>query len=464
MKEKIISYTNLVLTKKTSIIFILILTTTIVFDSTLVKFSSYSGLEFPTQLNIIIFIIFSSIFGITSATLIRSVRKVMSIGTYKSVGLPIGLRHFQGLIIITLTLTVAIILLIILQMMFNNNYSVILLRVQTYLSHISPLVFLAFLVFLFVSWLFLKRNYIVVLYAISFSLICASLVVSLIYLEYYHSRIVSTDVRPYSIVSYVANVPSPPGRESLSQLFDALSVSSFLLMWVATAILLAQYQYRIGRIKYFFLMSITLVYYIFPFQNYFGDIFFPMLLSSPVIFSLIYILIFSATKQAGAVLFSLSFWTASSLVYEERVSKSLLISSIGMAILFSSVELTPLQYSVYPPYGLVTEAFIPLGAYLLFVGIFISVKHVSVDAKLRKEFYKSAASQLALLRTLGVSQMEKELENRIKFLEERSGLSEATSDLHLEEEIKEEDVKKILRDVLNELYYSKTDKKETKKT
>ncbi|MDQ3838874.1 MAG: hypothetical protein M3297_06355, partial [Thermoproteota archaeon] len=268
---------------------------------------------------------------------------------------------------------------------------------------------------------------------------------------------------PYRIVSYVANVPSPPFAERLSQFFEALSLSSFLLMWIATAILLSQYQYRMGRIKYFFLVSIPLIYYVFPFQNYFGDILFPLLLSSPVIFSLVYLLIFSATKQAGAVLFSLSFWTASSLVYEDRVRKSLLITSIGMTTLFSSIELTPLQYNVYPPYGFVTEAFIPLGAYLLFVGIFISVRHISVDAKLRKEFYKSAASQLTLLKTLGVSQMEKEFENRIKFLEERSGLSEATSDLQLEEEINEEEAKKILRDVLNELYYSKTNK-ETQKT
>jgi uncharacterized membrane protein (Fun14 family) len=56
-----------------------------------------------------------------------------------------------------------------------------------------------------------------------------------------------------------------------------------------------------------------------------------------------------------------------------------------------------------------SQAFIPLGAYLLFVGIFTSAKNISRDSELRKEFYKSAASQLALLKAIGVSQMEKEL-------------------------------------------------------
>ncbi|HEU5172299.1 MAG TPA: hypothetical protein VFT83_02120, partial [Nitrososphaeraceae archaeon] len=247
------------------------------------------------------------------------------------------------------------------------------------------------------------------------------------------------------------NLPGSPITESLSVVFDILSLSSFLLMWVATGILLSQYRHKMGRIRFFSLMSIPLIYYIFPFQNYFGDVFFLLLSSSPVIFSVIYILIFSATKQVGALLFSLSFWTASSLVHHDRVYKSLLISSIGMVILFCSTEIAPLRSHVYPPYGLITEAFIPLGAYLLLVGIFTSAQHISQDARLRREFYKSAANQLSLLKDIGVSQMEKEFEAKIKSLQQRSRLSERKDEPHLEEE----HVKEILRDVLNELYYSK---------
>jgi len=122
-----------------------------------------------------------------------------------------------------------------------------------------------------------------------------------------------------------------------------------------------------------------------------------------------------------------------------------------MAILFGSLEITPLEYRVFPPYGLITEAFIPLGSYLLFVGIFTSAKHISRDAELRKQFYKSAASQLTLLKTIGVSQMEKELESEIKFVEKRTKIFETTD----VPDLKDEDVKEILHDVLTELYYSK---------
>ena len=182
-------------------------------------------------------------------------------------------------------------------------------------------------------------------------------------------------------------------------------------------------------------------------QDYFGNVFSPLVLSSPIAFGVIYVIIFSATKQIGALLFSLAFWTASSLVTNERVRNSLLTSAIGMALLFGSIEIVTLQYKIYPPYGLVTEAFMPLGAYLLFVGIFTSATNVARDAKLRKEFYKSAMSQFNLLKTIGVTQMEKELLKEYKPVLARSNELEEPQYQPLEQS----DVKEIIHDVLQEL-------------
>jgi len=116
-----------------------------------------------------------------------------------------------------------------------------------------------------------------------------------------------------------------------------------------------------------------------------------------------------------------------------------------MVILFSSVEIRPLQYRVLPPYGLVTEAFIPLGAFLLLVGIFISAVNVSQDSELRREFRKSAIAQLNLLRTIGIAQMEKELVKNFKLIEKRYPNIESTQDYS------EDNVKEIVHEVLQEI-------------
>ena len=441
--------TNVNLTKKTSFTFILVIITVIIFDSIIVKLFSFSGTEPQSTLNVAIFILFSAIFGLSSTILLASMKKVVP---RRESRLPLTFRYHYVIILGTLVLTLAIMLLIILQLIFLQQYSIDLLRVQTYLSHLSPVVFLSFLIFSFLRWLTIKRNTVILLYSISLFLVCVNLIISLIYLDSYFSSSHSAVVKPLTIVSYVISLGGSSYTQSLSTAFDVLSLVSFLFMWIATVALLSQFRYKMGRLKFLLLMSIPLLYYLFPFQGYFGDVFFPLLVEAPVAFTIIYILIFSATKQVGAVFFGLTFWSASSLVYNERLSKSLLISSIGMAILFSSIELAPLQYRVYPPFGLVTEAYIPIGAFLLFVSIFTSAIQISRDAELRREFYKSAAGQLELLKNIGVSQMERELEEKVKAMQKRSAVWQTPYE---SEELEAESAKKILRDVLNELYSEK---------
>jgi hypothetical protein len=67
-----------------------------------------------------------------------------------------------------------------------------------------------------------------------------------------------------------------------------------------------------------------------------------------------------------------------------------------------------------------------------------------------------------LLKAIGISQMEKELEEETKSLEKHFRVSEREED-YLHEQLEEENVKQILHDVLNELYYSKG-KKEIQKS
>jgi hypothetical protein len=82
---------------------------------------------------------------------------------------------------------------------------------------------------------------------------------------------------------------------------------------------------------------------------------------------------------------------------------------------------------------------LPVGVYLLLVGTFSSAKHISQDAELRKDFYKAAKNQLSLLRTIGVTQMEKELIKKFKSAEKRTDKLETIEDQYGEEE----DVKQI---------------------
>jgi hypothetical protein len=441
-RRGIVDFWSIGLSSKSSLVFILIFTTIAVIDSTIVGFLTYSNYDLPVSTNIMIFVLFSVAFATISSILLNSVKTLTP--SYK---LPLIVKNSHLIISITLTLIIVILVIIIFQMTILNKYNVHLLSASTYVTHISALIFLGLLVYLFVGWFKSKKNYITMLYMISFILISTNIIISMTYLEYNFSRSYSVERKPYPIYLYVIRQEVTSFGESLATIFDVTYLSSFIAIWIATAILLSQYRYKLGRIKYYTLLSVPMIYYLFTFQGYFGNIFSQLVLHYPVTFGVTYTLFFSATKQIGALLFSLAFLTASFLVTNEHVRKSSLISAIGIAILFGSVEITTLQYRLYPPFGLVTEAFMPLGAYLLLAGLITSATNVARDAKLRKEFYKNAMSQISLLKTIGITEMEKELLKDYKPVLARLDEVEEIQYQPLEQS----DVKQLIHDVLYEL-------------
>jgi hypothetical protein len=168
---------------------------------------------------------------------------------------------------------------------------------------------------------------------------------------------------------------------------------------------------------------------------------------SPVLFSVIYVLIFSATKQVAGILFSMVFLTAAALINRTELRRYLLISPIGISILFGCIGSNSLLYVVYPPFGLITISFMPIGAYLLFSGIYGSAIQVSKDSELRKKLHKSAENQLSMLKTIGIIQMETELFKKFKPVLRKTERLQESDEEHLEQE----DVRLLIRDVLNEI-------------
>src|SRR6476619_186586 len=144
------------------------------------------------------------------------------------------------------------------------------------------------------------------------------------------------------------------------------------------------------------------------------------------------------------------------------MQKYLLISAIGMAILYGSLEIDTLLYATYPPFGVVTVSFIPMGSYLLFTGIFLSATLVARDKELRREFYNTAMNQLSLLKTIGVTEMEREMIKKYKSIDKRTRSLEVHSRfeeddvreaLHgLVDEMDKENVRELLHDVLTDVY------------
>ncbi len=194
-----------------------------------------------------------------------------------------------------------------------------------------------------------------------------------------------------------------------------------------------------------------MVFFISQFMPYFVDLFSSFRQSEPIIFSLIYTVIFTLSKPVGGILFGIAFWiVARSLPRKSIVRNYFIISAFGIVLLFTSNQAMILVSFTYPPFGLVTISFLGISSYLLLVGIYSSAISVSQDIKLRKSIKNHALREVNLLDSIGPAQMQQEIEEKV------ISFTKKTRDLMVEEtgiatSLSDEDIKKYLEEVLSEV-------------
>jgi hypothetical protein len=449
----VVSHLSLKITNKVALFFILAISVIIVIDSSVINFYAYTNKELPVSSKVGIFTIFSITFAVFATVLLKAIESYDLMSSYKR-------KKAQNLVRFTALasqfMVIAFLAVEILQMVFVKMYNSNLTLLILFTSFVPSVLFILLLVVLLVRWFRSSKNFMIIAYAISFSIVCIYLVLSIVYVNVQYTS-TSEWIKAKSLHSTIVNSSVSDLSFSFGVTLDALSLLSFVFVWVATVALLRQYRNKIGRTRFWVIITIPLLYFLFPFETYFANFSEAMLSGSPVIFSVIYILLFSATKQVGGVLFSIVFLTAATKIKQPHLQNSLRIAAIGIAVVFSSLEINSLLYAAYPPYGVLTIMLMPLGSYCLFIGLFASARLASQDKKLRREFYQSAEKQLAFLQTLGKVQMENELEKSLKSILNRSSVLDESRDDYR----REENVRELVQEVIDELR-SKRDTRENR--
>jgi hypothetical protein len=439
----VVSHLSLKITNKVALFFILAISIIIVIDSSVINFYAYTNKELPVSSKVGIFTIFSITFAVFAIVLLKAIESYDLMSSYKR-------KKAQNLVRFTALasqfMVIAFLAVEIVQMVFVKMYNSSLTLLILFTSFVPSVLFILLLVVLLVRWFRSSKNFMIMAYAISFSIVCIYLVLSIVYVNVQYTS-TSEWIKAKSLHSTIVNSSVSDLSFSFGVTLDALSLLSFVFVWVATVALLRQYRNKIGRTRFWVIITIPLLYFLFPFETYFANFSEAMLSGSPVIFSVIYILLFSATKQVGGVLFSIVFLTAATKIKQPHLQNSLRIAAIGIAVVFSSLEINSLLYAAYPPYGVLTIMLLPLGSYCLFIGLFATARLASQDKKLRREFYQSAEKQLAFLQTLGKVQMQNELEKSLKSILNRSSVLDESRDDYR----REENVRELVQEVIDEL-------------
>jgi hypothetical protein len=236
-----------------------------------------------------------------------------------------------------------------------------------------------------------------------------------------------------------------------SSVYTITAILFFVLTRIATVLLLRHYSRKLGKFKYWVLVSIPLAYFLSQFQPLFLFTFTDFRLSDPVLFGIIYTLLFSASKPLGGALFDVAFWMVARHLKDNKVRGYLIISAYGITLLFTANQPTALILVPYPPFGLFTICFMGLASYLLYLGIYSSALSVSEDSRLRQTIRKVALKESEqFLDAIGTAEMEQEIQRRVlKFSKRSKALME--DETGISTSVDEDDVKRYLDEILVEL-------------
>jgi hypothetical protein len=342
-----------------------------------------------------------------------------------------------------------IVLILILQIVIASVYNVALLFAVISISYTLAIIIMSLLAIRLLNWFKSNRNFVLLaLYGLSSLAFVINALFTLCLVLFVLAS------QPSSVIPHSSLVDtffvSDPLTVILNYGYNLSSIISFIVLWSATAVLLHHFSQKLGKAKYWLILSIPLVYFLAQFSP-FLSLFPAFIQSQSLSFGIIYTLIFSLSKPFGGILFGIAFWTISKGIRSSDIVRTyMIISAYGFVLLFVSNQAIVLVSSSYPPFGVATISFLGLSSYLVLVGIYSSAISVSNDINLRRSIKKFALGETKLLDSIGTAHMEQEIENRVLNIakEQKETLVQETG---VQSSLDEDDIKRYLEEIQDEL-------------
>jgi hypothetical protein len=321
-------------------------------------------------------------------------------------------RRFQIIqtIVSVLQWVLAIIVIaVIYQIWFESSFSITLVVAGISTSYGLGMIMTGYLSYRFFIWLRSNFGTTILLYLLSSAFITTSALFTLIFLDSVSSMYTNITPKVYGTGLYLT-----PFQSTSLLLTNILATLSFIITWLATAVLLSYRSRHVGRIKYWAIVALPLVYFLSQFISLFTSGFASIVSSDPVIFGIVLSLIFTLSKLAGGILFGFAFWKMARTIAEEFVVPRNLVrlAGYGYVVLFMATQTVAFSIIPYPPFGFVTILFYGISSYMILVGVYFSVIVISQDSKLRSTIKKVSEKEPALLADISYAQLEDVIERR----------------------------------------------------
>lgn len=436
---------------------IILLISVLIIDTSLFRISDLIRVYVTPIWATSLFVFMSIVYLLGQHILIRSAR------TKSRQIIKLGYLHLKVLdksVTIIQYLLSGIIVFVLLQVVIFSEFYTSAVSMAAVISYLMAIFMMIFLSLRFFSWFKLHRNPVVLFYLLSTIMLSINAAFSLALILTISPGIPSL-VGESQIAGMTRAIAANPFAVGLNNGYTATSILSFILLWLATALLLREYSKRIGMITYWALVSIPLVYFLSQFPVLFFNLFGSLIGSNPTFYGIVFTLIFSLSKITGGILFGVAFWTIAKHLPDITVVKSyMVIAAYGFILFYISNQAGSSLFQlggVYPPFGLPTIAVIGFSSYLMLVGIYSSAISVAQDSRLRRVIRKSVQQQSSLLDKIGTAQMQQEIENKV-LSTIRSQAENLKSETGIATSLDENEIRDYMKEVITKILTKKNEK------
>jgi hypothetical protein len=208
-----------------------------------------------------------------------------------------------------------------------------------------------------------------------------------------------------------------PLLDNLLSIYNAVKLTSFLAIWVASILLTRTYAQKTTKVKYWTIVSLPLIYltfqYCLVFLNQTGALS-SLMISPKSPFPYFYNFVVSTVNVGSGLTIGITFFILSrSLVYE-HLKYFVIMCGTGIMIIYSSSVSQVLILATFPAWSIVSTTFILPAAFLMLIGLGSATLHISSDIELRRYLHKFR-SQFELFTALsseeGTAAVERKIHN-----------------------------------------------------
>jgi len=401
---------------------VIIIMTVLIIDMEISNTAHLTDQYISSDIGVIIFTLISLIYLVSQQFILSySQKRQLQIQVESS-----SFRIIQRIINFMILLLIISFLTVVLQIIISGYYDSIFLLVVLVVTNSITILAMVTIGIKFFLWYKSRRKSTILVFGVMSSTIAITALVTILFMGTILLGQPEKIDSDYDVVLPVIEQGS--ALSVLNYLYYYLSILSFLVTWIMTSLLLKDYSIKLGKFRYWAILSIPLAFYLSQLLVTQFGFFIPKETSDQLTFSFWFLFLYTLSSPIGGILFSLPYFL---VIRKMNIDKSLQsymkILAYALLLFFAAGSAT-IYHTPYPPFGLSTVSIIGPSSYLIAVGVYFSARLLATNRTIEHQM-RTSKKYSQFFASIGSAEMEKAMteiieEIRKKLPTERDVISE----------------------------------------